>query len=46
MLSAAWELYIEEVLFEGVTFLVEGADSPDFLPDGVKERLKNLPLLV
>lgn len=39
MLSAAWELYIEEVLVEGVIFLVEAADSPDFLPDGVKGKI-------
>lgn len=39
MLCAAWELYIEEVISEGVSFLVRDAESPDFLPDRIKGKI-------
>lgn len=39
MLCAAWELYVEEVLVEGVEYFIEKFDSPRYLPKPVKKEL-------
>lgn len=39
MLCAAWELYIEELLMEGVNYFTEKLDSPKQLPKPVKKEL-------
>lgn len=39
MLCAAWELYLEEVLIEGVEYFIEKFDSPKRLPKTVQKEL-------
>ncbi len=39
LLCAAWELYLEEVLAEAVTFASEKAGSPDDLPKDVRKGI-------
>ncbi|WP_197030545.1 HEPN domain-containing protein, partial [Halomonas sp. BC04] len=39
MLCAAWELYIEEVLLEGVDYFTHQLDSPKGLPKPVQKEI-------
>lgn len=39
ILCAAWELYVEEVLVEGVEYFIVKFDSPDQLPNPAKKEL-------
>lgn len=39
MPCAAWELYVEEVLFEGVEYFISKLDSPRELPKPVQQEL-------
>lgn len=39
MLCAAWELYLEEVLLEGVNYFIQKLDSPKLLPKAVQQEL-------
>ena len=39
MLCAAWELYVEEVIREGVQFFVASVDLPNALPKDVQKEL-------
>ena len=39
MLCAAWELYMEEVLIEGVNYFISKQDSPKSLPKSVQQEL-------
>ncbi|MCV2868194.1 HEPN domain-containing protein [Defluviimonas sp. WL0002] len=42
MLCAAWELYTEEVIVEGIDFLVKSSMSPEFLPANVKTEIASV----
>ena len=39
MLCTAWELYVEEVILEGVQFFVSNVDAPNELPKDVQKEL-------
>ena len=41
MLCAAWELYVEEVMLEGVTYFSENHDNPKDLPKSVQKELSS-----
>ncbi|MGE4160044.1 MAG: HEPN domain-containing protein [Planctomycetota bacterium] len=41
MLCAAWEMYTEQVLLEGLDFLVNRVASPDQLPKSVQKKLSS-----
>ena len=41
MLCAAWELYVEEVLIEGVEYFIVKFDSPAQLPKPAKKKLSD-----
>ena len=39
MLCAAWEVYMEEVLVEGIGYVIQKASTPDELPKQVRKEL-------
>lgn len=39
MLCAAWELYVEEVILEGIQFVIANVDLPNALPKDVQKEL-------
>lgn len=41
MLCAAWELYVEEVMLEGVVYFSEKLDNPKELPKSVQKELSS-----